>query len=360
TLTISTSNDFSGPVIVSGGTLKAGNESALGSGSGSATITNGATLDLNGTSLVSEPVRVSGAGVGGNGVVVNSGATQTSGLRNVTLLGDTTVGGAGRWDIRAASTSSTSGCSLSTSGQPYKLIKVGSNQFSLVAVAVDSALGNIEVRQGVFSAEVATSSLGNPANTLSVSNGATLQFYQNSAVLNKNVLLAGGATLFNNSGANIFAGPITLQGNATLDIGGTSLTLNSGISGAGELIKTGTGTLTVNGASSYTGGTTLSSGKLELYGAIGGPLTSASGTTLAGTFTNTGVATISGSMHPGDDNAAGTIATLGLTMNAGATATLELLPDASDLLQVNGNLVLNNNTITIVPLATLQTGVPYR
>ena len=36
-----------------------------------------------------------------------------------------------RWDIRASSTSSTNGCSLSTGGHPYKLTKTGGNQISI-------------------------------------------------------------------------------------------------------------------------------------------------------------------------------------------------------------------------------------
>src|SRR5439155_9064339 len=132
-----TTNDFSGTVSILGGTLKAGNSGALGSGAAS-TIINGGTLDINGINLTAEPVTVSGSGAGGQGAVINSGAQQTSGLRNVTLAGDTTFGGTGRWDIRASSSSSTNGCALLCSGQPYKITKVGTNQFSLVAVSVDT------------------------------------------------------------------------------------------------------------------------------------------------------------------------------------------------------------------------------
>lgn len=355
-LTINTANDFNGSVYVSGGTVKPGSASAFGSAISGTFVTNAATLDVSGVSLASEPVSVSGAGVGGNGVVINTGASQTSALRDVTLLGDATFGGTGRWDIR-----NTGGnASLDTLGQPRKLIKVGANQLSLVAVSVDSKLGDIDVRQGILSVETSTSGLGNPNNTLSVSNGASLQLYQNSVELNKKVSLAAGATFFNSSGANRFSGAITLLGNATINVGGTSLTLNDGIGGAGGLIKTGSSPLIVNGTSSYTGGTTLSAGRLKLNGDIGGPLTAASGTTLAGTFNNNGTATVGGTLLPGDNNMPGTIGASGLTLNSGATVTFELFPAAGDLLQVNGDLTLNNNSVTILPLATLQTNVPYR
>src|SRR5207253_2039399 len=114
-------------------TLKGGNATALGSANGNTTINSGATLDLNGVNLTAEPVVVSGPGVVA-GAVVNSGAAQTSGLRNVTLAGDTVVGGLNRWDIR--NTGGTASLSNSPAGSPYKLTKVGFNQVSLVAVNV--------------------------------------------------------------------------------------------------------------------------------------------------------------------------------------------------------------------------------
>src|SRR5581483_8513071 len=66
TLTINTSNDFSGGFVVSGGTVKAGNSSALGAAAGTTVITNGATLDINGINLTSEPVLVSADARAGN------------------------------------------------------------------------------------------------------------------------------------------------------------------------------------------------------------------------------------------------------------------------------------------------------
>lgn len=358
TLTLSTANDFYGAVVVAGGTLKAGNGSAFGVAGFGTVISNGATLDVNGQNLTSEPFSVSGAGGGGNGAVINSGGQQIDALRTVTMLGDTTFGGSGRWDIRNSGGSA----SLSTSGNACKLTKVGNNQFSLVGVSVDPALGDIDVHSGIFSVETSTTGLGNPANTLSISNGATLQFYQDVNIINKNVLLADGATLYNNSGMNTFGGPFNLAGNATFNINsGTSLELTNTLYGSGSLSKTGSGALTLDAAGAYTGPTTVSSGKLILDNSLigGGTLTVASGATLAANGTNAGPANISGALYPGDLTGIGTFGSGALTMNSGATATFEIRTNGNDLLQVNGNLTLNNNTITIVPLDNLQTNVPY-
>jgi len=46
-------------------------------------------------------------------------------------------------------------------------------------------------------------------------------------------------------------------------------------------------------------------------------------------------------------------------MSSGGTITFEIRTNANDLVQVTGNLTLNNNTITPVPLNDLQTNVPY-
>src|SRR5690606_28380983 len=44
----------------------------------------------------------------------------------------------------------------------------------------------------------------------------------------------------------------------------TTLTLSGAISGAGNLVKSGLGSLVLSGANSYSGGTTLSSGLLQI------------------------------------------------------------------------------------------------
>ena len=128
-----------------------------------------------------EQIFVSGAGVNGQGALVNFSAasSQINALHVITLTGDTTFGGTGpwttsggnpgRWDIRGTPTTAF----LSTGGQPYNLIKNGSNEVRLAGITVDPVLANIVVAQGAFGIEGNTTSLGNPTNTLTVSPGAT-------------------------------------------------------------------------------------------------------------------------------------------------------------------------------------------
>jgi outer membrane autotransporter protein len=65
-------------------------------------------------------------------------------------------------------------------------------------------------------------------------------------------------------------GSVTLASGQWLTAGGdnSSTTFSGVISGAGELIKTGSGTLTLSGANTYAGATTVSNGTLDVAGSI--------------------------------------------------------------------------------------------
>jgi autotransporter-associated beta strand protein len=244
TLTLNNANDFTGGITVSNGVLKVGNAAALGATTGATTISGSGTLDLNGLNLGAESVTAQGAGASGAGAIVNSSATtQLNALRFVTLNGDTTFGGTGRWDIRANPTAS-------LTGNGFKLTKTGANEIWLVALGA-TGLGDIDVRQGLLGIQ-STTTLGNPANTLTLASGASLVFWDNTSnVLNK-VLQVTNATVRNDSGNNTFAGPATLNNSNVFNVV-SALNLSGPINGSGSLLKTGTGTLTLSGSNTFTG-----------------------------------------------------------------------------------------------------------
>ena len=271
TLTLGSANDFTGTVTVEAGTLLVTNNTALGSVDGETIIKSGATLDLgnpnvaaNAVNLGLEPITVSGNGQFDGGAIVNSSAlAQQNAVRVVTLAGNISFGGNARWDIRGT------GAALSTGGNAYNITKIGVNQVSLVGVAVDPALGNVDVQGGIFSIETSTTSLGNPARTLTIESGATLQLYQLAVALDKVIVLNGdGATTTcnNSSGNNAIAGPVTLAGSCLFNVGGTSLTLNGAVGGTGSLVKNGTSVMTLAAASPYAGDTLVNAGTLALVG----------------------------------------------------------------------------------------------
>ena len=297
TLTITSTNDFTGPVNVLAGTLKVGSNPALGATNSGTTIASGATLDVGGGALAAnalnlgfENITVSGRGVGGFGAIVNSNTNQQqNSLRYVTLAGDTTIGGVsaaywltgtGRWDIRSQAANSDiaspTNAFLSTSGNSYNLTKTGSNQVSLVGLSVDPALANIKILQGALSFEHSTT-LGDPTKTLTVTNGATMQIWQTwpSNLLNKVVVLYGdgvGTNIYTGSGNNVLVGPITLNSgvqnsNCVIGAQGATLTLsNNTISGSAGLTKVGSGTLISYDDGAFFGPTFINAGTLALAG----------------------------------------------------------------------------------------------
>ncbi len=124
------------------------------------------------------------------------------------------------------------------------------------------------------------------ATTLSA---GTLDLASQNAVKNSTVAMSGGGTLvFDSSAGGAFtlgglsapsAGPgydIALQDNAgspnpvAVTVGGNnaSTTYAGDLSGSGSLTKSGTGMLTLSGTNSYSGGTTVSAGTLQMGAAL--------------------------------------------------------------------------------------------
>jgi autotransporter-associated beta strand protein len=75
-----------------------------------------------------------------------------------------------------------------------------------------------------------------------------------------------------------FSAPVVQSGGARIDTNGHAITLGLGLTGAGALIKSGPGTLTLAEAHEYQGGTTAEVGVLEVTGTLGsGDLTVSNG-----------------------------------------------------------------------------------
>lgn len=361
---------FTGHVSVQQGTLQLGSALPFGTTSAGINVAAGATLDLNNFALTNAIVTVNGSGVTNGGAIVNNNATGGGyGIKNLTLNGNVTFGGQSRWDIR--NMGSAGSAIITNNNNAYNITKVGPNSIGMTSVSVDPALANIDIQQGMLSLEQGTTSAGNPANTLTVESGATLQFYQLAAPLSKPLVLNGSGTTNTLSGANgtsgqnILAGPITLNGSVWVYVGSNSSTANANLtfsnntlSGSGTFTKVGPGTNYMNGVANYSGITTVSNGVLSLNGTspTNNIYAYGDGSTVAGILSGTdivsGPVTIGdyGTLNPG--NGIGTITiTNGLTLTANSTNLFEINRDAtpnSDLvhglsvLNANGNLTITN------------------
>lgn len=217
----------------------------------------------------------------------------------------------------------------------------------------------------------------NPTNTTTIGNdGAT------PATLTIGSAGTGGNPLIQ---VNSAAGIVTFTkrvGGGTADLGmalgaSSSIQVDSGATlsiacavgesgGAQGFTKTGDGIIELADANTYSGATAVSGGTLVVDGSISGTLTTAGGTVLAGKG-SVGASSIGGTVSPAGATGveAGTLTLQGLTLNSGADLKLDLASPAviggnvNDLVQVNGNLMLNNNPVTITPLAALAAGT-YR
>ncbi len=105
----------------------------------------------------------------------------------------------------------------------------------------------------------------------------TLEVANNRALGTGNLAMSDGTTLRAGAADLALANNINIAGIGKVDTGANTLTLNGEITdggeGSGALTKIGTGTLVLNGANSYTGGTTVVAGRLKgnstsLQGAI--------------------------------------------------------------------------------------------
>lgn len=432
-LTLSGANSYSGLTTVNAGTLTVTNAEALGTGAGGTVVASGASLHLLGAiDFTTEAVTINGFGAFNSGALRSSVGSNGFSATAVTLGSDArinsdfelslnsvigggnalTLGGTGRLFINNNMSGVTS---LTTDGTGIKFVRAGgptgattvTNGVLVVDMGgslSDTALVTVEAPgiirfgasdtiggltgTGVF--EILSGELTTGANNASTTFAGVLG--------GSGGLIKTGTGIFTLSGLNFHSGTTTISG-GTLQIGngGTGGELGSGnvvnntalvfnrsnnftvsnvISGSGSLTKQGAGTLTLSGASSYTGLTTVSQGTL-LVSNVAGLGTAAGGTLVEDgaslAFTNSArydiqdIITINGAGVNGEGAlqgrgfdvvianplVLGSNSTVGLysgvmTLNGvnGLDRNLTLNAVANTTMLINGNLALGTGTLT--------------
>ncbi|EDZ1349031.1 autotransporter outer membrane beta-barrel domain-containing protein [Salmonella enterica] len=277
TLTLSGSNTYTGGTLISSGTLVANDVNALGTGD----VTDNATLMLNtggdfinnigGTGRVEksgdETLTLSGSNTYTGGTLINGGTLVAS---NVEALG---TGDVTDNATLALNTGGTFDNAISGSGQVVK-----SGDKTLTLSGANTYTGGTLISGGTLVASnVEALGTGDVTNNATLALNAVGDF--NNAISGSGQVVKSGDETLTLSGANSYTGGTTISGgtlvasnvealgsgdvtdNATLEMN-TGGDFDNAISGSGQVVKSGDKTLTLSGANSYTGGTTISGGTL--------------------------------------------------------------------------------------------------
>ncbi len=257
TLTLNGASSYSGTTTVTAGTIKMGNNNALGAFQagrpvGQVTVDSGGAIDFN-SAAGTYGFTIAGTGVGGTGALTNSGGVVGNNLAqvsNIRLSADASIGGSGNWSLLTNGWNATT---LDLDG--HTLTKTGANTISFVSATTTA--GTVKVSSGTLAlgATEGGSGVVGAASAFSLDDtaGVALSMVKTSSL---GSLAGGGAT----------GGNVTLANATTLTVGGlnTSTAYGGIISGTAAFTKTGPGTLLLTGANSYSGATLISGGVLDL------------------------------------------------------------------------------------------------
>ena len=328
-LTLSGTNTYTGTTTIDAGTLEIGGAGTLGSGTYAGTIANNGILEFNSSATQTLNGVISGTGaliLNGSGqlnlsvnnsftggVTVNDGIL---GLQNggIGANGPLTVNGGlvsasihDSFDNLAVSELSGSGGLIEASRRTFTVNQATNTTYAGVIQdlngTVSSGNGTVFTKSGIgtltLSGDNTYSKTTNVnGGTLEVS-GALYSAGTNGVSSNINVGAAGTLDFtgagFLGSGA-VFDGNIANSGTFNYN-STTDQELSGIISGAGVLTKDNTSTLTLSGANSYTGDTTITAGTLQLDGSLTSDVTVASGANLDGEGSTTGALVFSGTTH---------------------------------------------------------------
>ena len=265
-LTLTGNNTYTGATSVSNGFIYIGNGGTSGSVAGNITIGSAGNVFFN----RSDDFTFSGNISAGSGnLVVKQGAGTMTLTGNITSSSSVVVSG-GTLSIGNGGTSGSVSANInnvatvvfnrsdnitysnviSNSGT---ITKLGAGTLTLSGVNTNTGAFNVNV--GTVQISTASERIGNCS--LNVASGATFNLNGFSETI---ASIAGAGTITSSA-----------VGAVTLTNGGTTTTTFSGViqngSGTLSLTKSGTGTLTLSGVNTYSGGTTLSTGTLNINNA---------------------------------------------------------------------------------------------
>ncbi|SDN71790.1 autotransporter-associated beta strand repeat-containing protein/T5SS/PEP-CTERM-associated repeat-containing protein, partial [Ensifer sp. YR511] len=294
TTTLTGTNSYNGGTTISAGTLRLGAGGSLWD-FGDLTVEGGATFDLDGNDQ----------GVGalsGSGTVALGSATLTVGNGDASSTFRGVIGGAGGLAKADSGTITLSGDNTYSGGTAISggTLQIGEGGISGSIVGDVASDGTLVFNRsddvtfgGTISGNGTVSQIGAGTLTLTGNNS-----YSGGTTINAGTLVvssdanlgnaSGGLTLdagtlrFGRSFDLATTRAVALASDSTIDTNGFDTMLSQVVSGSGGLTKTGVGLLTLRGANTYSGGTTISSGMLAAssdanLGDVSGGLTLSNG-----------------------------------------------------------------------------------
>ena len=310
TLTLSGANTFTGATNITAGVVAISNASALGTTAGATTVTAGAALNASGSISVAELLTLNGTGISNAGALRSTSGTNTfSGL--ITLGSAARINAdAGTLTLSGGITGPNQNLTLGGAGNisvtndivtgSGTLTKDGNGTVTLNGV--NTYTGTTTVTAGVLQFNAATAIGGAGTSVTVTSPGAASAGYAIDQAFLGRIDTASTGTIalavdsannldFSAAGANLATARLGGNANATysgvltpngttyrLGGGGGTLTLPNGLPDVGGATNVDAGisgnnsTVIINGASAYTGTTTVNGGVLQFgsAGSIGG------------------------------------------------------------------------------------------
>lgn len=332
-------------------------------------LTLGTSKSWSGISVAGavSAIDITGAGT----LTIGSGGIDMSAATvNLTLGAPLALDANQTWAVNSGRTLTASGA---VSGAAVVLTKAGPGTLTLGGTG---SYGGTTVTAG-------TLRLGATANNLlgtgpvTVNSGATLNLNGNNNLTNAFTFNGGTVVNTNSFSANL-NGPVALTGSTTFDLGTTgNMKIGGTISGAGNLLKTGTGSgpLILSGTNSFTGTVSVQGGAVSVStlnrvsggtatSNLGAPTTETKGTIALGATTTAGTLDYSG---PGEttDRVIKLAGTTGgaVLSQTGSPAGLATTRGTSGLLKFTSNLAIpgsgtgdNRKTLTLTHVTSANTG----
>jgi autotransporter-associated beta strand protein len=332
-------NTYTGGTTISAGTLQIGSGGNTGSITGN--IINNGTLIFNRSGALSHDGSLSGTGS-----LTKLGDGTLTLMGNNSFTGSTTVG-AGVLALSGVGDSSRVFNTTINAGGTLRLLyhnQIGTSTITVNGGTLDFN-GNIDYFASLVLSNGGTVG-GGGAFTLETTGTSLLSAVGggNAGTISSNI---GITSQHGVGGGNARTLQVDIATATRLTISGAIRDTLEGATHVGSLFKTGTGTLMLTGANTYTGVTAVFAGTLLVNGSLANTVTVLAGGTLGGSGSIGGPATFQSGAHLAAGNSPGTITfTNGLVLEDGAILDFEL-GTFSDKIVVSGGTLSADGTVTV-------------